>query len=957
MDKLSEALLAITVAVFIFSYFLPQIAGVASAGSKGTYLFQAAGAAVAQNTTFYETGLPGGATWYISFGNLSINATAPAIIKFQTTNTITFSVYNVKYNGTVFTPDTYSSSASPGANEMIDFAANTVFAEIGLPTNATWSVKVANNTEVATAPGNILFNLPYGSYNFSVNNMGFDNVTYYPNVSTGVTVAGRTTTLSFGTQNATVFVETGLPKGTKWYVTYNNTDTAFAHAPNKISFTLESGTYAFSINSIQINGKTYAPKIQKVNIASGTEYDVNFTLMTAFHEIGLPGGATWSITYDNISTSASAPDGIGFAGVNGNYTYVAYNTVYNATTYVPSVYAGTLQSGFNTTIGFSNGASTGTTNIITSTTSTTTVPVTPPQTPSGHIVQTANLHNTAPGINVGTVLAHNSIVKILPSESVLTGISVNLTQSGTSFNVIIQNGTSLQPPVPLNSTPVYQYIQINGTLAGSSTNIDDYISNVTYNFTVPISWADSYNASGSNIGLFKYTQNGWAELPTAYVGTNATDYFYAATSNSFSVYAVGIITSSGSGSVAAENNIYLTMTPGFNQYFFAGAGKVTHSTSSTDAPSVNWTQVANSFATSTSSSHRHSNVTSVGYTPSTQLTGNIAVTDSRAVTGSSWVIAGIGANVIEGNGNVVISQNAGSNVMTFTYGAAVNSIVLVMVASAGNSFVEDGTSGTNALPAGCRIDTWLYLRNASVETANCVITSTGTITTNFITMGKGAAATAGSELHPTLSGAVFVFPPYSVSFNAFDGGSVVEGGTTLSNQIDDVIGTATLNAVAPVGESFTGWVASSPSGGVDPGNFIIADPGDANTYITVMGNGIITATFGQSTTTTFTENGLPSVDMWNVIYDGVLESSSTNTIIFTGISAGTYSVLIVNQTGVNRNVYRRCPVTLWQTQEAPSIPRSIQCITRRIFRQIPLSPYQPRTPTVLSTRPTAYCEE
>jgi uncharacterized repeat protein (TIGR02543 family) len=87
----------------------------------------------------------------------------------------------------------------------------------------------------------------------------------------------------------------------------------------------------------------------------------------------------------------------------------------------------------------------------------------------------------------------------------------------------------------------------------------------------------------------------------------------------------------------------------------------------------------------------------------------------------------------------------------------------------------------------------------------------------------------------------------------------------------------TFNAIAQEGYSFAGW-----SG----------DLSGTTTQQTInVGNGLsITASFSAiSYTVTFTESGLPSGTEWSVTFNSVSKSSTTDTITFTGVSAGSYS--------------------------------------------------------------------
>ncbi|MEM0166218.1 MAG: DUF5979 domain-containing protein, partial [Thermoplasmata archaeon] len=70
--------------------------------------------------------------------------------------------------------------------------------------------------------------------------------------------------------------------------------------------------------------------------------------------------------------------------------------------------------------------------------------------------------------------------------------------------------------------------------------------------------------------------------------------------------------------------------------------------------------------------------------------------------------------------------------------------------------------------------------------------------------------------------------------------------------------------------------------------------------ITVSGNSTVQISFiavPTSFTVTFTESGLAAGTTWSVTFNGVQYTSTTSTIIITGIPAGTYSYTIQNVSG------------------------------------------------------------
>jgi hypothetical protein len=86
-----------------------------------------------------------------------------------------------------------------------------------------------------------------------------------------------------------------------------------------------------------------------------------------------------------------------------------------------------------------------------------------------------------------------------------------------------------------------------------------------------------------------------------------------------------------------------------------------------------------------------------------------------------------------------------------------------------------------------------------------------------------------------------------------------------------VIGTGTITANPPSSFVFTNWSVSNA-------NLTVQNRYAQTTNLTVIGNGIITASYNGITT--FYESGLPSGTLWNVTYDGFKNSSTGNHIGF-----------------------------------------------------------------------------
>ncbi|MEM3215977.1 MAG: hypothetical protein QXS17_03615, partial [Candidatus Micrarchaeaceae archaeon] len=136
--------------------------------------------------------------------------------------------------------------------------------------------------------------------------------------------------------------------------------------------------------------------------------------------------------------------------------------------------------------------------------------------------------------------------------------------------------------------------------------------------------------------------------------------------------------------------------------------------------------------------------------------------------------------------------------------------------------------------------------------------------------------------------------PFSVTFDdSPTTGNVIAAGTQLANggSIQALMGgnVMTINALAPsAGATFSRWAINT----ANTANFLIANALSQNTLLTVEGSGNITALW--NITSKFVESGLPSGTKWNVTYNGIINSSTTNTIVFS-TPPGNYLFTVANQ--------------------------------------------------------------
>lgn len=468
------------------------------------------------------------------------------------------------------------------------------------------------------------------------------------------------------------------------------------------------------------------------------------------------------------------------------------------------------------------------------------------------------------------------------SSSVLTHVNTSLKSPVGDFHISITNqSTSFQQNTTTIASPAYQYIQIaEGSTSPSNPafDMDQYVSHVTYDFSVADSWIESHNISSSSIRLFKYQSDKWLPLPTQVVSSNTTQTLFSSNSSSFSNYVISYVT--GNTQSSSSTNMILIMPIGYTSYI------VTCGTGGYNMP-------ATSFLT-----------TNVGASPPSGALCNgnspyicAAVGYQTSATGwcdqsSAWymVIAGVGANVIMSNAQVFSAANntAGSSV-SLSYTVAVpNSLVII----AGTAGWEDGSF---TVPSGCTQKDYVTTSGQDSSYDMVCNQNPGTYSTVLTLDGQSVGTTAA-----------YVFAPYNVVLNDLPSTAniVTNGGITYgSGSIMTVIGGNPVNAMPPASGNFvfSSWTVS------DPANIIISNSLAANTFLTVEGPGTLTANF--NALTTFSETGLPnSAETWNVIYDGINQNVIAPNSIAFSTSSGLYSYT-VNEVVIGSTVYTPTPAS------------------------------------------------
>ncbi len=179
-------------------------------------------------------------------------------------------------------------------------------------------------------------------------------------VQIGLGNTSRNSSSSNKTVVNTIFIESGLPSGTTWYVSYAGQN--LASATQVINLSSSTGSYAFSISAVSVPSAncstTYtASPSSGMAIAGSTQYIIFSgstrcsSLTTIFTENGLQVGTPWSVTYDGI-TNTSSTISIYFITKAGNYAFSIQSLSSNKCKYSPLPASGTATAGSTISISY-----------------------------------------------------------------------------------------------------------------------------------------------------------------------------------------------------------------------------------------------------------------------------------------------------------------------------------------------------------------------------------------------------------------------------------------------------------------------------------------------------------------------------------------------------------------------------------------------------------------------------
>ncbi|MGD0160463.1 MAG: dockerin type I domain-containing protein [Candidatus Bathyarchaeia archaeon] len=173
---------------------------------------------------------------------------------------------------------------------------------------------------------------------------------------------------------------------------------------------------------------------------------------------------------------------------------------------------------------------------------------------------------------------------------------------------------------------------------------------------------------------------------------------------------------------------------------------------------------------------------------------------------------------------------------------------------------------------------------------------------------------------------------YEVSFavSPSGGGTTTPSGTNVWEDAGGLPISATPNS----GFKFSNWTTT--------GSITLSNPSSASTTANVSSPGTITANFvsGQTFSVSFTESGLTSGTMWNVTFNGVTQSSTSDTITFSGISNGGYPYTVGIVLG-----YAASPASGSITVSSANVSQAITFTTAQYFLTVVTNPPDIGTPT------------
>ncbi len=225
----------------------------------------------------------------------------------------------------------YGDVATQSGNEYLYSVS---FDALNLPSNTTWNL-VVNGTSYTTQNSSYDLLLSPGTYSYSASSPGYNSMSG----TFTVTSSSIVVSLPFVAEPeyTVAFVESGLPSGTTWSVSFNGV----AHSSNTstIAFLAYNGTFDYNVHGINgyiANNVSGAITVDGSAVSQNVNWNVR-TYAVTVEEQGLETGTNWGLSV-NGHVYTSTADSMVIYLPNGTYSY----SLMSINGFVPSEYSGSF---------------------------------------------------------------------------------------------------------------------------------------------------------------------------------------------------------------------------------------------------------------------------------------------------------------------------------------------------------------------------------------------------------------------------------------------------------------------------------------------------------------------------------------------------------------------------------------------------------------------------------------
>ncbi|MCW1312611.1 MAG: hypothetical protein OH338_04265 [Candidatus Parvarchaeota archaeon] len=281
-------------------------------------------------TTFTETGLPSGESWYITNYNgvsSSVASTGSQISILE--KDVNATPYTASASGYPLNQlncnDAISAVEGSSDNNFNPWKCTTTFTETALPSSGKWNASYNGSTDSFISVGS---NAVFTTYNVVT-------VENYPAsaISDNLNCNSQLSSVQMGSTPwtcITTFSETGLPSNQNWYASYNGNSPAISTG-SPISVKQTGITIVSAYTAEGYSSDLACDSYSTPAIYQGSSYTFDaWNCTTTFTETGLPSNQNWYVTYDSISPNPSASTG---SGISAYQTDISQISSYNAEGY------------------------------------------------------------------------------------------------------------------------------------------------------------------------------------------------------------------------------------------------------------------------------------------------------------------------------------------------------------------------------------------------------------------------------------------------------------------------------------------------------------------------------------------------------------------------------------------------------------------------------------------------